>query len=142
MMSSPNNELKSSTTANVKKGSYPSRQRRFGPAPLASFEDLPSDDQNSPDDDLRDDLSPDPTAIERALEIDSQLLLQRRSDSTNSQRSITPTDTRANDTASQNTLTLGLYSIIFLLDGIHLNTSLCHSNSNIDVNINLLSIHM
>ncbi|KAG0425496.1 hypothetical protein HPB47_027350 [Ixodes persulcatus] len=30
-----------------KKGSYPSRQRRFGPAPLASFEDLPTDDQDS-----------------------------------------------------------------------------------------------
>ncbi|KAH7942183.1 hypothetical protein HPB49_021781 [Dermacentor silvarum] len=30
-----------------KKGGYPSRQRRFGPAPLASFEDLPTDDQDS-----------------------------------------------------------------------------------------------
>ncbi|KAL3213934.1 hypothetical protein MRX96_007334 [Rhipicephalus microplus] len=29
------------------KGGYPSRQRRFGPAPLASFEDLPTDDQDS-----------------------------------------------------------------------------------------------
>lgn len=30
-----------------RKGGYPSRQRRFGPAPLASFEDLPTDDQDS-----------------------------------------------------------------------------------------------
>lgn len=35
--------------AQVKKGSYPSRQLRAGPAPLASFEDLPSDELESPD---------------------------------------------------------------------------------------------
>ncbi|XP_013773053.1 muscle M-line assembly protein unc-89-like [Limulus polyphemus] len=35
--------------AGVKKGSYPSKQIRAGLAPLASFEDLPSDDLESPD---------------------------------------------------------------------------------------------
>ncbi|RWS22026.1 eukaryotic initiation factor 4A-like protein [Leptotrombidium deliense] len=39
-----------------KKGTYynyPSRQRRQGPAPLASFEDLPSDDQHSRNDSVK-----------------------------------------------------------------------------------------
>ncbi|XP_022666163.1 uncharacterized protein LOC111252469 isoform X1 [Varroa destructor] len=35
-----------STTA-TRRGGHPSRQKRFGPAPLASFEDLPTDDQDS-----------------------------------------------------------------------------------------------
>lgn len=34
-------------TSGTSRGSYPSRQRRFGPAPLASFEDLPTDEAHS-----------------------------------------------------------------------------------------------
>ena len=41
------------------RGSYPSRQKRFGPAPLASFEDLPTDDQqSSSEDERRETISP------------------------------------------------------------------------------------
>jgi len=36
--------------SNSSRGSYPSRQKRFGPAPLASFEDLPTDEQSSSED--------------------------------------------------------------------------------------------
>lgn len=35
------------------RGSYPSKQPRFGPAPLASFEDLPTDEQSSSSEDDR-----------------------------------------------------------------------------------------
>lgn len=38
-------------TSSTSRGSYPSRQRRFGPAPLASFEDLPTDECQSSSED-------------------------------------------------------------------------------------------
>ena len=57
--------------------SYPSHQTRNGPAPLASFEDLPSDDQNSPDCVSIPDLEPDSeAAIDEALAGDPHLLLR------------------------------------------------------------------
>lgn len=55
--------------------SYPSSQQRQGPAPLASFEDLPSDDQCSPDDERRASLSPDQDVIDKALEGDAREML-------------------------------------------------------------------
>ncbi|XP_054153077.1 putative uncharacterized protein DDB_G0277255 [Oppia nitens] len=105
------------------KGSYASKQKRFGAAPLASFEDLPSDDQISPDDDdddndeefVCDPLDGHPTV----LDLDSsQLLMQnRRSDNSNTSPALSPTLTitptsgggggerKASYSLSQNTLT-------------------------------------
>jgi hypothetical protein len=113
------------TTTKVKKGSYPSKQQRFGAAPLASFEDLPSDDQLSPDFDdngLRN-TSPDRFAIESALDLDSALLLtksERNDEKTSPTLTITPTgisspiysNRKESDTYSQNTLTLGMNFLI------------------------------
>lgn len=93
------------------KGSYPSKQQRFGAAPLASFEDLPSDDQISPDDENDPEYRFD---FENVLELDSTELLKKKDDSPTPTPSptltITPTgcERKASDTASQNTLTLGL----------------------------------
>lgn len=79
----------------VKKGSYPSKQPRKGPIPLASFEDLPSDDQVSPDDDDGFDprFSPDAGTIDKVLEMDSGDLLQKRVAPTSPSRTLTPTCT-------------------------------------------------
>jgi hypothetical protein len=104
------------------KGSYPSKQQRFGAAPLASFEDLPSDDQQSPDDedDDEEDVSLNGAVIRGArnvLDLDSSQLLHRR-DSPGGQPALSPTltitptgcDRKSSDCLSQNTLTLGLVS--------------------------------
>lgn len=64
--------------------SYPSDQRRAGPAPLASFEDLPSDEQISPEGDIGDDntlqdLSPDSEEFDHILSFDSRDVLTQPS---------------------------------------------------------------
>ncbi|XP_015787716.1 uncharacterized protein LOC107364802 [Tetranychus urticae] len=64
--------------------SYPSGQRRQGPAPLASFEDLPSDEQISPeadgdDDNTLQDLSPGPEEFDHILSFDSRDVLTQPS---------------------------------------------------------------
>lgn len=63
--------------------SYPSAQRRQGPAPLASFEDLPSDEQISPeadgDDNTLQDLSPGPEEFDHILSFDSRDVLTQPS---------------------------------------------------------------
>lgn len=91
--------------------SYPSNQSRHGPAPLASFEDLPSDDQASPEDEQRD-LSPDQLVIDRALENDSLDLLNASPTKTLTPVSVrspfdrSPDPPRKNsETGSQQTLT-------------------------------------
>ena len=101
-----------------KKGSYPSKQQRFGAAPLASFEDLPSDDQQSPDDDNNGEQR---FGFKNVLDLDSTQLLKNEDNSptpTNSPTlALTPTggERKASDTASQNTLTLGLISKCFVV---------------------------
>lgn len=55
--------------------SYPSSQTRHGPAPLASFEDLPSDDQASPDTPVAD-LSPDVEVLNAVLDLDTRDFLR------------------------------------------------------------------
>src|SRR5690242_2191433 len=73
--------------------SYPSGQNRAGPAPLASFEDLPSDDQDSPEsEERRLDHSPSQEVIDDALEADSRDLLNASPDS-----SVTPVNDRSPD---------------------------------------------
>ncbi|CAG2106930.1 unnamed protein product [Medioppia subpectinata] len=101
------------------KGSYPSRQQRFGAAPLASFEDLPSDDQQSPDDDDPDSLSDRclPPGVKNVLDLDSsQLLLHKSTSGESAGPALSPTLTvtptgdcgeRKSSNCSQNTLTLG-----------------------------------
>ena len=99
----------------VKKGSYPSKQQRFGAAPLASFEDLPSDDQQSPDDDHNGEQR---FGFKNVLDLDSTQLLKNEDNSPTPTPSptltITPTggNHKASDSVSQSTFTLGLYSII------------------------------
>ena len=92
----------------VKKGSYPSKQKRLGPIPLASFEDLPSDDQiSSDDDDDRIMKSPDHIAIEYALNYDARQLLDKNlnaSPSTTMSPPYLSQNKRGSETASQNTL--------------------------------------
>ncbi|RWS15817.1 muscle M-line assembly protein unc-89-like protein [Dinothrombium tinctorium] len=74
--------------------SYPSRQRRQGPAPLASFEDLPSDEQHSPDaGNGFDDCSPDDEILNRALDVDSRSLVDES-------HTVTPTNVLSPDVGS------------------------------------------
>lgn len=54
--------------------SYPSSQARQGPAPLASFEDLPSDDQASPDTPVN--LSPDVEVLNEGLDLNTRDFLR------------------------------------------------------------------
>lgn len=73
--------------------SYPSNQKRCGPAPLASFEDLPSDDLlSSPDDSPEHripDLSPDSDVIQQGLDADARDLLLEPTDT------VTPVNDRS-----------------------------------------------
>lgn len=96
--------------------SYPSKQVRYGPAPLASFEDLPSEDLVSLNEDLNDfDLNADEDALNEALDAaDSRGLLQKGNEETVSPcPTLTPVDEDANNASrrcsgvSQNTLTAG-----------------------------------
>ncbi|KAI1295529.1 hypothetical protein HDE_05559 [Halotydeus destructor] len=75
--------------------SKPSNQPRNGPAPLASFEDLPSDDQASPDD-SRDNLSPDEDVLDRGLCANARDLLVSSPTKTLTP-AMTPTNDRSDD---------------------------------------------
>ncbi|XP_018495892.1 uncharacterized protein LOC108864530 [Galendromus occidentalis] len=65
-------QINQENCAPPRRGGHPSRQKRFGPAPLASFEDLPTDDQdsspeNEPDYLRRKQRSADPVSLRLEL---------------------------------------------------------------------------
>ena len=103
-----NEDRKGRVAPKGSKGSYPSKQQRFGSAPLASFEDLPSDDQQSPEDDHM--MST--FGVKNVLDLDSSELLKKNDSPTPTPSptlTITPTGCQPkSDNLSQNTLTLGL----------------------------------
>ena len=123
---STNDGINSGEEPKVKKGSYPSKQQRFGAAPLASFEDLPSDDQLTPEDENDENRF----GFDNVLELDSSELLKNKDGSPTPTPSptltITPTgcEPKASDTASQNTLTLGLDLFLLIFAYLMINKNI------------------